>query len=162
MIFWNRTGIITRYQYSHVAISLNKECDVLYSFGRRKTNSILSGGLSIQEKTGEFFTKFNKTESEIYEIAVTDNQYEDTKKVLQYMEKNINIYKYDFFGIILRFFKIPITFKNRYVCSYFVAEVLEKSNIYKFDKQACLVKPKDFENLKGAKKIYSGPYNLYT
>ena len=45
----------TRYKYSHVAISLDKSCEVTYSFGRRKLNSILNGGFNILNKEGEFF-----------------------------------------------------------------------------------------------------------
>ena len=32
----------TRYKYSHVAISFNKNCDVTYSFGRTNLYSILN------------------------------------------------------------------------------------------------------------------------
>ena len=77
------------------------------------------------------------------------------------MKRNSNKYKYDFLGILPRYFKIPLTIKNRYVCSYFVAYVLEKSNIYKFTKNVCLINPKDFESLKGFKEVYSGKFKLY-
>lgn len=43
----------TRYKYSHVAMSLDKSCEVTYSFGRRKLNSILNGGFNILNKEGE-------------------------------------------------------------------------------------------------------------
>lgn len=69
--------------------------------------------------------------------------------------------KYDFLGIALRFFHIPITFKNKYVCSYFVADVLERANIYKFNKKTCFIRPKDFENLQGFNQIYEGKYKEY-
>ena len=74
------------------------------------------------------------------------------------MQKNIEEYKYDFIGIVPRFFGIPFTIKNRYVCSYFIASLLEENGIYKFEKPACLTKPKDFENLKGFKEIYRGKF----
>lgn len=70
-------------------------------------------------------------------------------------------YKYDFLGIVLRFIHIPIKFRNKYVCSYFVADVLEKSNICKFNKKVYFIKPKDFENLKGFNQIYEGKYIDY-
>lgn len=49
--------LFTRYNYSHVAIFLNENCDTLYSFGRKKVNSILDGGFVIQQKQGDFFKK---------------------------------------------------------------------------------------------------------
>lgn len=148
----------TKYKYSHVAISLEKGCKTTYSFGRRKLNSILNGGFSVLQKDGEFFKKFNKTECKIYEIEVTEEQYRKVSEIIEKMIKEQEKYKYDFIGIIPRFFGIPITIKNRYVCSYFVAEVLEKANILKFNKPTCLIKPKDFENIKIFKKIYEGKY----
>lgn len=153
--------LFTRYSYSHVAIALDENCDTLYSFGRRKLNSILNGGFSIEKKEGAFFKKFNETECIIYESNVSNEQYESLKNILGEMKKNIDDYKYDFIGIVPRFFGIPFTIKNKYVCSYFIATLLEKTQIYKFDKPACLTKPKDFENLNGFKKIYEGRFSNY-
>ena len=153
--------LFTRYEYSHVAISLDKTCYTTYSFGRRSLYNILNGGFSIQEKDGKFFNKFNKTVCKIYELEVTEKQYEDVKKIISHMEENVDIYKYDFLGIVPRFFKIPVEFKNKFVCSYFVARVLDKANICKFDKNISLVVPKDFENIQGAKEVYNGNYLKY-
>ena len=60
----------TRYKYSHVAISLSRNCDILYSFGRKKIDTIFNGGFVIQKKQDDFFKKFNKTICTIYEIDV--------------------------------------------------------------------------------------------
>lgn len=50
----------TRYKYSHVAISLDKNCDTIYSFGRRKVNSILNGGFVIQKNKVSFLKNLIK------------------------------------------------------------------------------------------------------
>lgn len=152
---------MTRYEYSHVALSLDKECSEIYSFGRRKLNTILGGGFTVENKDGEFFKFFNETKCKIYELVIEDEQYEKVKEIINGMKLNINTYKYDFLGTGLRYIYIPITFKNKYVCSYFVADVLEKSSIYDFKKKPYFVKPKDFENLNGFNEIYSGKYSLY-
>jgi len=151
----------TMYPYSHVGISLKRDCDTIYSFGRKKVNSILDSGFVIEHKNGEFFNKFNNTKCKIYELKVDEEQYKELKEILYNMEINADNYKYDFTGIIPRFLGIPITIKSKYVCSFFVADILEKSGIYKFNKQVCFIKPKDFENLNGCNEIYTGYYNLY-
>lgn len=153
--------LFTKYEYSHVSISLDKNCYIVYSFGRRHVNSVLNGGLSIERKDGEFFNKFNQAICRIYEKEVTVEQYKFIENRLNEMEQNIDSYKYDFIGIIPRFFHIPITLKNRYVCSYFIAELLEDSGIFHFEKPNCLMKPKDFENLEGFVEIYRGKYTSY-
>lgn len=152
---------MTRYEYSHVALSLDKKCSEIYSFGRRKLHSILGGGFTVENKDGEFFKLFNETKCKIYELIIKDEQYEKVKEIIDNMKLNINNYKYDFWEIAFRFLYIPLTFKNRYVCSYFVADVLEKSGIYNFKKRTYFIKPKDFENLKGFNEIYKGSYSLY-
>ena len=158
----NFVKVFTRYQYSHVAISLTKDCYKTYSFGRRSLYNILNGGLSIQNKDGEFFNRFNKTNCKIYELEITDDQYDDLKKELERMEENIDDYKYDFLGIVPRWLSIPITFENKYVCSYFIAHILEKTQICEFEKDVCFVVPKDFENVQGIRPIYTGKYLAYT
>ena len=153
--------LFTNYEYSHVAISLDKSCSTLYSFGRKKLNNALEGGFTRETKTGEFFAFFNKTQCKIYEIEVTNKQYKNIKQTIEKMHKDSNKYKYDFLGIGFRFFNIPITFKNRYVCSYFIADILEKNDIHKFNKKTSFVRPKDFDNILKSKLIYEGIYNNY-
>lgn len=151
----------TMYPYSHVGISLERDCDTIYSFGRKKVNSIIDSGFVVEHKNGEFFNKFNTTKCKIYELEVDEEKYKDLKELLDNMVVNADDYKYDFTGIIPRFLGIPITTKSKYVCSYFIADILEKAGIYKFNKQVCFIKPKDFENLNGCNEIYRGYYNLY-
>ena len=151
----------TRYEYSHVAISLEKDCNIIYSYGRKKVNSILNGGYTAEKRNGEFFKKFNNTVCKIYEIDVTKKQYQRVKEIINDMQLNTTKYKYDFLGIIPRFFGIPVTIKNRYVCSYFVAYVLKESKIYNFSNNICLIKPRDFESLNILKEKYIGKYSLY-
>ena len=153
--------LFTRYKYSHVAISFNKNCDYIYSFGRRNLHSILYGGFTMQNKYGDFFKKYKNTKCRVYEVKVTNKQYNDLIKIVKYMKKNKYDYGYDYLGIVLRFLRIPITFKKKYVCSYFVAELLEQANVYEFDKDTCFVKPKDFENMDILNLIYTGKYALY-
>lgn len=150
----------TKYSYSHVAISLDKSCISIYSFGRKKLNNPLNGGFVIENKYGKFFSKFNKTMCRIYELDVTDEEYAKIETKLDNMTKEKDMYKYDFLGLGLRIFHIPVSFKNRYVCSSFVASIIEQAGVYKFNKKYIFVKPKDFENLK-AKIIYEGRYKDY-
>ena len=147
-----------------MAISLERECNVIYSFGRKSLYNILNGGFCIETKDGEFFKKFNKTTCKIYELSITEEQYEEVIKIIKNMELNIDDYKYDFLGIVPRFLSIPIKFENKFVCSYFAAHVLEQANIYNFEKDTCMVIPRDFERLEDlneSSEIYTGSYLQY-
>ena len=112
-------------------------------------------------KNGKFFRRFKNTRCRVYEIDVTDKQYIDLTNIIRYMEENKNLYGYDYLGIILRYLRIPIVFKNKYVCSYFVADLLKMADVYEFDKDPCFVKPRDFDGIDNFNLIYSGKYLMY-
>ena len=44
--------------------------------------------------------------------------------------------------------------------SFFVADVLEKAHICKFNRKSRFVEPKDFEKIDGVKQVYEGKYLL--
>lgn len=150
--------LMTRYSYSHVALSFEESCEVIYSFGRRDVHSVLNGGLSVEHRDGAFFRTFPHAECIIYEIEVTEEQYARARQLVEWMEQFQEIYRYDFLGIAFRFLGFPVTFQNRYVCSYFVAYVLDHAGIYRFPKRVCLIQPRDFYALEGFREIYRGPY----
>lgn len=154
-------GLFTMYKYSHVAISFDKKCDIIYSFGRKNLYWIFNGGFVVENKDGNFFKRFKDTRCRIYEIVVSDKQYNDLVEIVNYMYINKNIYGYDYLGIVLRYIGINITFKNKYVCSYFVAKLLKDANVCNFNKDICFVRPKDFESIDNLNLIYSGKYLLY-
>lgn len=154
-------SMFTLSKYGHVAISFNRNCDYIYSFGRKNVYSIFNGGFTMESKNGAFFSKFKNTKCKIYEIEITLEQYNELIKIIKYFKKHKECFKYDYLGIVLRYLKIPITFKNKYVCSYFIAQLLEDTDIYNFDKKTCFVRPKDFEDLDGFNLIYTGKYALY-
>ena len=152
----------TKYRYSHIAIAFHKSCNVLYSAGRKKYNSFLNAGFKEEYKNGKFFKKFINTKCRIYELKISNIQYNYLKKKIIYMKKHTYLYKYDYFGIILRYFKVPVNFKNRYVCSYLIAYLLNEAGIVHFDKPLYFIEPKDFENIPNIKEIYHGSFLNYS
>ena len=154
-------SFFTMYRYSHVAISLDKKCDITYSFGRRNIYSIFNGGFVSLNKDSKFFRRFKNTRCRIYEIDVSKKQYYELVKIIKYMNNMKNIYGYDYLGIVLRYLRIPVVFKNKYVCSYFVADLLKRTGVYNFDKDTCFVRPSDFDGIDNFNLIYSGKYLMY-
>lgn len=141
--------IITRYKYSHIMIAIDEKFDKLYSFGRRTVNNPLNCGFIIESKDGNFFKKFHDTECRIYRIDVDIDKFNNIVEILNEYESNPSKYDYDVIGLLLKLFKINIKRKNHYVCSQFVAEVIDRSAIYKFSKPIEAVEPRDFENIRG-------------
>ena len=149
--------LITRYEYSHVVLSLDDSYTKLYSFGRKKVYNFLNAGLVTYGIESEFFKKYKNTKCLIYELKVTDKQYYEVSKVLKSFEKNMNLYHYDIRGLLIRYFYTNAKSReNYYVCSQFVATVLQTARICDFNKPLKLVKPNDFNNLPDLNKIYEG------
>ena len=145
--------LYTRYTYSHVSLSLDKKISNMYSFGRRNVYNIFDGGFVIQNKKSKFYKRFKNTKCIILELSVSEEQYTDLKNILEEYKENIDIYKYDIIGVFLRTFNIKLKRENYYYCTKFVKEVLESSNIYKFEND--FIKPKDFMKIPN-KVIYKG------
>ncbi len=152
---------VTRYKYSHVVLSLERDCKTTYSFGRKDLNNFLNSGFIEEEQNGAFFKKFDKTKCRIYELEVTENQYDFLKNILDDRISHKNEYKYDFVGMVLRFFHIPVCFENKFVCSQFVAEILEEGHVINFEKPSYFVNARDFDNLSELKEVYEGLYLDY-
>lgn len=63
----------TRYKYSHVALSLSRNCDILYSFGRKKIDSIFNGGFVIQKNKMIFLKNLIKQYVQYMRLMLIQN-----------------------------------------------------------------------------------------
>ena len=94
--------LYTRYKYSHVSISLDKNISNMYSFGRKSVYNIFNGGFVIENKKSKFYKKFKNTKCIILELSVTKDQYVKLENILEKYKDNIDLYKYDIIGVFLR------------------------------------------------------------
>lgn len=150
---------VNKYEYSHVMLSLDDKLDKMYSFGRKKYNNPIDAGFVVEDKNGEFFTKFDGTRCRVYKVIVSEEQYEKLGAILEKFEYHRENFKYDIIGVILRQFNLKINRENHYVCTQFIATVLDKSGIYKPDKPFEDMRPQDFEHIREQKptqNVYEG------
>jgi len=140
--------------YSHVSISLKKELNEFYSFGRKKLYNPFNGGFIIESKNSKFYKRFKNTKCVLLKLKVTEEQYIEIDTIIQKYKKNITIYKYDFIGLLFRLLRIKINRKNHLYCTKFVREVLEIANVYNFKKK--FITPDEFMNIPNSEVIYSG------
>jgi hypothetical protein len=153
--------VFYRGKYSHIAIALEEDCYVTYSFGRLKLHNWLYGGFVVEKQDGPFFTWFKNTRCRIMELPVTDEQYALIKERLEEMTETREQYGYDWLGIPFHYFRIPRELDKRYMCSTFVASLLAGSGACEWDGDVSLAKPEDFNNLPYSRKVYEGLYRQY-
>ena len=149
--------LITRKPYNHSSIAFDRELREMYSFGRRLLYFQFVAGLVRENPDTFVYKRFTKTICKIYEVPCTDAQYAKLRRMMdeEYLPE-FQRYKYDFFGLPFRCLGIKYERKYRYVCSHFVAKVIQRAGIHIFSKDPFFIYPYHLEEITGAKCIYEG------
>ncbi|HIT35039.1 MAG TPA: hypothetical protein IAC31_10535 [Candidatus Faecousia intestinigallinarum] len=147
---------MTHFPYGHAMLSFTADCQITYSFGRRSLYNIFNGGFVAERRDGPFFTRFSDTTCLVLRLKVTDKQVADLYSQIASFVVEAKRYRYDYIGLFMRYFNIKKTFDRRFVCSHFVAEMLQRAGIYRFCKGSMLVRPRDFLEIPGIETYYEG------
>lgn len=147
----------TKVPYAHVSISLDSSLSPMYAMGRLYPRTPILAGL-VQENISEgLYARKPKTSCRVYSLSVTDAQYNNLKKNIDKIWVNRRCYKYDVKGLVrLKINRAKPIRKNKYVCSNFVADLLEYSGIKIFEKPSYSIQPKDFLYNENLELIYEG------
>lgn len=146
-------------EYAHVSISLDKNLDEMYSFGRLNPYNPFWGGFIHERVNSGTFKRFKNTIAGIVELEVTDEQYNNLRNIIKKMEERINPYRFNILGLILVGFNIKYEMEDHFYCAEFVKYLFEECNIE--NNLPRLVAPDDFKNIKGIKYIYKGKLSEY-
>ena len=148
--------LYTKDPYNHVAITDDDTLCEMYSFCRKHLRFPLPGGFVSENVNEGIFNIYTHIPCEIYKFQVTEEQFCEYKLMIHHFNKNSAVYAYN----ILGFLTIPcgISFQRRthFVCSQFVAYILQSCKIADFKKDTSLVTPEDFRHLDNASLEYSG------
>ncbi len=149
MKFWNR---VEGYHVAHVSLSLDDKFDNMKSFARKGIYNVFNAGLVRESINEGLFKKYSENgRIEIAKIAVTEEQYEALKNLIERDWENKEKFKYDYLSFLtLAIFQKGLDAnKNRFVCSQYVAELLFNSGI--LSRSDCNLDKKDIQ-----------PFNLYS
>lgn len=151
-----RTGA----EYTHSSIALDKYLNKMYSFGRLHPYIAFIGGFVRESANFGTFKRFYKTEISVYEVSVTDEQYENVCEFIKYIKKHKKEYKFNVLGLLMAGFNKKLEPEKTFYCAQFVKHVLEKSEI---DVEGLpeIIKPEDFKKLNNSKLIYKGKLKEY-
>jgi hypothetical protein len=157
-------SLTTGFIYSHVSISLDKELNQLYSFGRRNLYIPLISGFVREIKNQGVYKIHQNTPCMVFELPVSDEEYERAQEVITSFIEEKEKYKYNILGLPMLFFNIPYRREHHFTCSQFVACVLYKAGIIdisKGDKDYTVYTPEDFYNFPTKSLVYSGVLQEY-
>lgn len=149
----------TKKPFSHVSIALDKELQKMYSFGRLKPSNPFFAGFVHEYINKGTFKRFYNTTTKIYSLEVTEEQYGKIEKIIKEMDKQKEKYKFNILGLFAVAFNIKIRRENTLYCAEFVKYLFDESKINNDLPE--IIKPVDFENLKGIKQVYKGLLRNY-
>ena len=142
--------------YAHVSISLKDNLKPMYSFGRLHPNTPIFAGFVEEYINQGLYKNKPNTKCRVYSLEVSDEQYYELQNNINYISENRKKYKYDSTGLIFLYFNKKRKLDHKYVCSNFVADMLQKSGINLFVKEASLIIPEDYFDAKGLSLEYEG------
>ncbi|NLM42814.1 MAG: hypothetical protein GX201_02140 [Clostridiales bacterium] len=147
--------LITKDDYTHASISLDKSLETMYSFGRKHTYNPFIGKFKQENLNKGIYRFCRKLPGMILEIEVSENQYKKAEDLIQHFILNDSYYKYNYKGLIDSLLDKEVCYDDRFLCSEFVYYLLKESGIPDFNISRNLVRPQNFLALRG-KIIYEG------
>lgn len=148
--------VFTHEEYNHASLSLDKNLDIMFSFGRVYPYFPWYGGFVEESPHFGTFKRFSETEVHVLAVPVSEDIYDRLNIEMYQMLADKHNYHYDILGLILAGFKKVYRRKNYYYCSEFVREVLVKYGIKNPEQFPEIVRPTDFLEIPDCSEIYNG------
>lgn len=142
-------SIIKKDDYTHSSISLNKDLNDMYSFGRKNSYNPFVGCFVKENLDKGVYGWHKNIKGMVLEIEVTSEQYENAEKLLNEFILNSNKYKYSYIGLINSLLNREKYYNDRFLCSEFVYYILNKIEVADLHKSRNLIRPQDFLKLDG-------------
>ena len=146
----------SKHPYNHVSIALDRDLTQLYSFGRKHIYFPLFAGFIQEDISGGLYALYHNTDCLLYEMNVSEKEYDNICSIIESFQEEEKHYRYNLLGLITILCGIPVERRYHFVCSQFVAYVLEKSNVTKLPKSHTMITPQDFEYIGQKRRIYQG------
>lgn len=118
---------LSRYNYSHSAISTNK-LQSLYSFSRFQKNTPFESGF-MEESLKRYLDSNEKLPIMIFEIPLTSEQKNKLDDTLNKLNENKKDYRYNFVSLFIAPFRKRYELEKAFTCLQFVNYILNELNI---------------------------------
>jgi len=146
-------------EYAHISLSLDRNLNEMYSFGRLNPYNPFWGGFIHESTRRGTFKRFYNTRARVLVFNISDEQYENLKYIIYKIKHNRKYYTFNILGLFAIYFKIKRKKKRCFYCAEFIKYLIEKADI---DIELPeLIRPEDFKNIRGSKVIYLGLLKEY-
>ncbi len=146
----------TKSEYTHAAISLDKNFDKLYTFSRRYKRLLLPAGFVVESAYDGIMGDSDDMNCAVYELQISNHAYKKLVRLFRHMDYHREKYRYSILGLIFIFFNKSYVRKGYYFCSQFVHYALTESGAIEDKTCSSLFRPMDFKKLPETKEIFRG------
>lgn len=151
--------IYTGNEFAHVSIALDENLNQMYSFGRLKPYNPFVGGFVHEGINIGTFKRFRKTQTEVYSILISDEQYKKIRKMIKLIGNCQVAYKFNIMGLFGAGFNIRIQRRHSFYCAEFIRYLLLKAKVK--NNLPEIVKPEDFKKIENIRLEYRGILKKY-
>jgi hypothetical protein len=137
---------LTKYEYTHIAVSLDDKLDDFVSFSRKKHYSPFDAGFMHEKREHYAFGKNEKVKVKIFKVPVTK---EDKAKIVDYVQliENDKDYIFNLYSMLTMPIAHGIKIYKAHNCMSFVGRVIELSNAVELEKEYYKYNIKDIDDL---------------
>lgn len=147
--------VVTGAEYNHASISLSADLEQMYSFGRRHPYNPFWGGFVQESPHTGTFKRFQNTTVVVLAVEISEERYNEIRKMLNEMYLQKENYHYNYLGLFLAAVHIQRKRKNCYYCSEFAVYILSKAEIIGIERLNPIVQPIHFLDLPH-RKLFCG------
>ncbi|MDX9916481.1 MAG: hypothetical protein RBT15_00525 [Gudongella sp.] len=155
-MFSRAINIYTKDPYTHVSVSLDRDLNELYSFGRLRPYNPVLAGFVREDVVNGTYRRFPNTTCALFSLKVSKEQHDMLVEQLERFKRESNKYGYNFLGVVSAMFNHPLSRQYNYFCSQFVSEVLLNSGIEITSKNPGLTSPMDIMSNKDLEFVFEG------
>lgn len=146
--------------YTHAAVSLDKDLAYMFSFGRRRAWNPFVGCFKRESINDGVYKQMGTLPGVVIEIAVTPTQYQAVCSLLEGFLLDAHTYGYNYFGLAGNLVGASYGDSRRFFCSEFVYHVLHQSGICDLGIPRGIVRPQTLLKIEG-RVIFEGNLKRY-
>lgn len=143
-------------EYTHVSIAFDEDLRSLCSFARRYSALPLPAGLVQEQIDGGYMRSHGDMSCMLGYLSVSEDCYQAAREMAAEMLSHSRDYRYSLKGLAMCRLGIPEERPQRFFCSQFVAELLQRSGAVELEKPASLMRPQDIAQLPMLHCLYRG------
>jgi hypothetical protein len=143
-------------EYTHASISLDRDLNTMYSFGRKYALNPFIGGFKMERLNEGVYQFCRSLPGRVIEVEVTPEQYNQAVTLLKQFVDNRSRYQYNYSGLFNSLVNRASYDQNHFLCSEFVYYVLQKIGAADFKLPRNLVRPQSFIQYLNGRTVYQG------